>query len=177
MIALALWLLATLDSAFTGYREAAGRNALINKRAYYRRAMIAGALFGQAAVGIAAVLLLISLALSADKQSLLRDCNHAGARMLIVYVPYAVIILLAFLIRAIPSVDIRSITSTTIFGPFTLIRPVVALLGVIYGVMSAPRVETITLGFIVLIMMLSLGRALKLFGQFRIGDARHGTVS
>jgi len=177
MIAMALWLLATLDAAFTGYREAAGRNALINKRAYYRRAMINGALFGQLAVAIAGVVLLVALALTPDKDALLSDYNRAGSRMLVVYLPYAAVVLMAFLIRAIPSVDIRSITSTAIFGPFTLIRPAVAIIGVAYGVMAAPKVEIITVGLIVLIMMLSLGKALKLSRQFRVGGARHGAVN
>jgi hypothetical protein len=35
MIAVLLWLLATIDAAFIGYRAAAGRNALINKKNYY----------------------------------------------------------------------------------------------------------------------------------------------
>jgi hypothetical protein len=163
MIAVALWLLATLDAAFTGYREAAGRNALINKRRYYWRAMITGALFGQVAVVIAGLVVLVSLAFTSDQQSLLRDYNRGGARMLIVYLPYALMILLAFLFRAVPSVDIRSITSTVIFGPFTLIRPLVAVTGLVYGVLGALRVETIVLGVIVLTMMLSLERALHFF--------------
>src|ERR1044072_1308654 len=49
--------LATRDSAFVGYREAAGRSALIRKGAYYARAMLRGALWGQAAVALACVLL------------------------------------------------------------------------------------------------------------------------
>src|SRR6059036_2869873 len=106
MIAVVLWVLATLDAGFTGYREAAGRNALINKRRYYRRAMIKGALFGQVAVGIAALLVFLSLTLAPDRQSLVRDYDAAGSRLLMVYLPYAAIIVLAFLVRSIPSVDI-----------------------------------------------------------------------
>src|SRR3954447_21179079 len=121
MIAFGLWMLATLDASFAGYRAAAGRNALINKRRYYLRAMILGAIAGQLAVAVAAAIILISLALTPDRPGLLRDYNLAGARMLIVYLPYAAIILLAFIIRSIRSVDIRSITSTLVFGPFTLI--------------------------------------------------------
>src|SRR5262245_60055320 len=146
MIAIALWLLASLDAAFAGYREAAGRNALIRKGNYYRRAMWRGALFGQLAVLIAASVIAISLAMTDDKLSLLRDYERAGGRMLVVYVPYTAIIVVAFLLRLIPSVDIRSITSTLIFGPFTLIRPVVAVVGLVYVVVAAPRVETIILG-------------------------------
>jgi hypothetical protein len=166
MIAVVLWVLATLDAGFTGYREAAGRNALINKRLYYRRAMFKGALFGQVAVGIAAVVVLVSLAVTPDRESLMRGYNKAGARMLIFYLPYAAVIVLALLLRWIPSVDIRSITSTLIFGPFTLLRPVVAIVGLIYGVIGAPRVATVLTGLIVLTMMLSLEKVLSLFRRF-----------
>jgi hypothetical protein len=79
----------------------------------------------------------------------------------VIYLPYAAFILVAFIFRIINSVDIRSITSTLIFGPFTLIRPLVAVIGVAYGVVAAPRVETIVFGIVVLTMMLSLERTLS----------------
>lgn len=175
MIAVLLWILATLDASFTSYREAAGRNALIDKRLYYRRAMFKGALFGQVAVGIAAVVVFVSLAVTSDRQSLMHDYDEAGARMLVFYLPYAAVILLAFLLRTIPSVDIRSITSTLIFGPFTLLRPVVAIVGLIYGAMGAPRVAIVLLGLIVLTMMLSLEKALSFSRRF--GQGRPPTVT
>jgi hypothetical protein len=78
MIALVLWLLATLDAAFAGYRDAAGRNALINKRRYYRCAMLRGALMGQLAVGVAAFIIGLSLAMSADWRGLLQDSRSCG---------------------------------------------------------------------------------------------------
>jgi len=166
MIYFALWLLATLDAAFAGYRAAAGRCGLIDKRRYYQRAMFRAALAGQLAVSLTAVMVLVSLALSPDRQSLLRDYQSAGAGMLVVYVPYAVVLLIAFLFRLVPSVDIRSITSTVIFGPFTLIRPLMAIAGLVYGVSRAPRIETFVLGVIVLTMMLGLERGMNLWQKF-----------
>jgi len=163
VIALVLWLLATLDASFTSYREAAGRNALIDKRAYYRRAMLEGALFGQVAIAIAVCVIAVIVWFAGNPKELFEDFNRVGARMLVIYIPYAAIILFAIAIRAIPSVDIRSITSTLIFGPFTLIRPLVAIVGLIYGLLAAPRVETIVLGLVVLAMMLSLEKSLSLF--------------
>jgi len=163
MIALVLWLLATLDAAFAGYRDAAGRNALINKRRYYRRAMLRGALMGQLAVGIAALIIALSLILSADWRGLLQDYETAGARMLTIYLPYAFVVLLTFLVRWIPSVDLRSITSTVIFGPFTLIRPLVAAIGMGYGVFAARRMIVVAVGMIVLTMMLGIEAALSRF--------------
>ncbi len=132
MIVFLLWLLATVDSAFIGYREAAGRNALIEKKTYYRGALIRGALCGQLAVLIVGVITAIVLAGSDNARELFGKLELIGARMLLVYIPYALIILFTLSIRALPSVDIRSITSTVIFGPFTLIRPLVVLLGAVW---------------------------------------------
>lgn len=156
MILMVLWLLATIDAAFIGYREAAGRNALIDKRAYYRRAMLRGALFGQIAVLIAAIYIGIALFFSAEPRVLIDDLTNAGARMLMIYVPFALVIFAAFALRLLPSVDIKSITSTVIFGPFTLLRPFVAVVGIIYGFLVTPKPLIIAFGSLVLTMMLSL---------------------
>jgi hypothetical protein len=154
-----LWLLATIDSAFIGYREAAGRNALIDKRAYYRRALIRGALVGQVAVLIVgAAVVLVS---SNDAAALFSKLESVGARMLTVYVPYALILLVTFLVRAFPSVDIRSITSVLIFGPFTFIRPAVVLAGAVWGVAAAPGAITIALTVLIVCLMLGLGGTLS----------------
>jgi len=151
-----LWTLATLDSSFAGYREAAGRNALIDKTNYFRRALVRGALYGQLAIILVATIAFAMISLSSEPSRLIADFEIVGRRMLAIYLPYAIIIGLAFSLRAIRSVDIRSITSTVVFGPFTLIRPLVALAGVIWGILGAPRPATIALGLFVLILMLSL---------------------
>ena len=164
MIPFCLWVLATLDAAFAGYREAAGRNALIDKRSYYCRAMLRGAFFGQLAVAVSGAAIAAAVFFSPEPAILINDLERAGLRMLTVYVPYAVIIFLAFAARAVPSVDIRSITSVLIFGPFTLIRPVVAAAGVVWGVLAAPRPAILLLGLLVLALMLTLESAL---GQLR----------
>jgi hypothetical protein len=148
--------LATLDAAFIGYRNAAGRNALINKRAYYRHAMIRGALFGQIAVAIAGVVIATLVLLSPEPSERISQLHEAGARMLIVYVPYALILFLAFAVRAVPSVDVRSLTSVLIFGPFTLIRPLIVVCGVIWGFLAAPSFLTLLLGLLILTLILGL---------------------
>jgi len=161
MIAGLLWLLATVDSAFIGYREAAGRNALIEKGAYFRRALIRGALFGQLAVLIIGVITAIALVSSSDAAALFSRFELIGARMLTVYVPYALIILITFCIRAVPSVDIRSITSVLIFGPFTFIRPLIVLAGAVWGVVAAPSAITIAITVLIVSLMLGLEYALS----------------
>ena len=155
-----LWLLATVDSAFIGYREAAGRNALIDKKDYYRHALIRGAVFGQVAVLIVGVTTAVALVSSNQAWLLLTKLELIGARMLLVYIPYALIILITLAIRAVPSVDIRSITSTLIFGPFTLIRPLVVLVGAVWGILAAPGAVTVALVVLIVCLMLGLEWAL-----------------
>ena len=161
MIPVFLWLLATIDSAFIGYREAGGRNALIDKRAYYRHALVRGALLGQVAVLIVGLITALVLVTSNDAAALFSKMESVGARMLTVYVPYAVILLITFLIRTVPSVDIRSITSVLIFGPFTFIRPIVVLAGAVWGVVAVPGAITIALTVLIVCLMLGLGGILS----------------
>lgn len=154
MTILLLWLLATVDSTFIGYRDAAGRNALIDKRAYFRRAMLRGAVAGQIAVAIVGLAAVGMLATTPQPARLFETFEQAATRMLIVYVPYALILTITFFIRAIPSVDIRSITSVLVFGPFTLIRPLVVLAGAIWGLLAAPTPRVgLLLGLIVSLML------------------------
>lgn len=155
-----LWLLATMDAAFIGYREAAGRNALIDKRKYYLKAMLRGAIFGQAAIVLAGVGALLLAWLSGDPTKLMDDLLKAGPNMLWVYIPFAMIIFLAFALRMLPSVDIKSITSTVIFGPFTMLRPLVAIGGLIYGLMAAPSPQVFALCVLAGVMMLGMEWAL-----------------
>ena len=150
-----LWLLATVDSTFIGYREAAGRNALIDKRGYFRRAMIRGALWGQIAVAIVGLAAAAMLATTTQPARLFDTLDLVAARMLMIYVPYAVVLIITFLVRAVPSVDIRSITSVLVFGPFTLIRPLIVLAGAIWGLLAAPKPPVLFL--VVLIVSLMLG--------------------
>jgi hypothetical protein len=160
MSILLLWLLATVDSAFIGYRDAAGRSALIDKRHYYRRALIRGALMGQVAVAIAGTVALGMLATSAQPARLIVTLDSVATRMLMIYVPYALILIATFFVRAIPSVDIRSITSVLVFGPFTLIRPLVVLAGAIWGFLAAPTAGVALLLVLVVTLMLGMEFAL-----------------
>jgi len=160
MSVLLLWLLATVDAAFIGYRDAAGRSALIDKRHYYRRALVRGALFGQIAVAIVGAVAAGMLATSAQPALLFETLDQVGTRMLMVYVPYALILTATFFVRAIPSVDIRSITSVLVFGPFTLIRPLVVLAGAIWGLIAAPTTGVALLMALIVSLMLGMEYAL-----------------
>src|SRR5579864_9496876 len=113
MILALLYLLATADGAFCGYRAAAGRSAFIDKRLYYRRALLRGAVRVQLAIVLAAIVLVFELA--QGPAVLMADMKAAALRMLWVYVPYALVGLVAFAVRLLPSVDFRSLTSVMVF--------------------------------------------------------------
>ena len=158
---LPLYLLATCDAAFSGYRAAAGWNALLFKRGYYLRAMVGGALWGQLAVAPAGLVAGLLAMWSHSPSQVLDDYSTAGARLVQVYLPYAGLIGLAFLLRLVPSVDVRSMTSVLVFGPLTLLRPVVAVGGVVWALFQVPRAEVAVTAAVVLAMMLSLERFLE----------------
>lgn len=160
IVAALLHLLAAVDATLRGYAAAAGRDARIAKWDYYRQAMTRGFLFGQAAVAVAALAVALALALSPRRVLLWADFQRVGVRMLQVYLPYAAVIGAAFAARAAPHVDLRSLTSTLIFGPLTFLRPAVAVAGLAWGVAAAPHPEIVALGVLVLVMMLGLEDAL-----------------
>jgi L-asparagine transporter-like permease len=113
-------------------------------------------MLGQIAVAIAGTVALAMLATSGQPAQLLATLDSVATRMLMIYVPYALILIATFFVRAIPSVDIRSITSVLVFGPFTLIRPLVVLAGAIWGFLAAPTAGVALLLVLVVTLMLSM---------------------
>lgn len=128
-----LWLLAGLDAAFTGFRDAAGRDPRIAKASFYRRALLRGFLHGQALSLLAGAWVAITLALAPDSSALWSEYLSGAGRLLQVYLPYAALVLLALVAYlALPSLDHRVLADVSILGPFTLGRPLVILAGPVW---------------------------------------------
>ena len=155
-----LWLLATLDAMFAGYRDAAGRCALIDKRRYDRRALLRGALAGQVVVVSVGLVVALLYGLSPQPVQLMGALHQAGQQLLVVYVPFALVVCAALLVRVIPSIDGRSLTSTLVLGPCTLIRPAVIVLGISLAIARTPQLATLLLGGLIALLMLGLGYAI-----------------
>jgi hypothetical protein len=62
--------------------------------------------------------------------------------MVWIYGAYATGILLAFVVYFVPSLEVRTLASVAIFGPFTMVRRWLIVGGAIAGVLAAPRAET-----------------------------------
>jgi hypothetical protein len=130
VLAAALLALGVLDGAFAGFRSSAGRTGLVSHRHHDRQAARRGA-------GLACVLLTPVMAIaSADvaiRPGHLQDYARAGTAMLAVYGPYALLVLTALACYVTLSWQLRYLASALILGPFTLLRPGVAVLGAALG--------------------------------------------
>jgi hypothetical protein len=150
----ALYVLAILDTMFSGICAASGRNALIEKRVYYLRSMVYGFVWGQAACIVALLILYVVAMLSEDRDRTILEMIAVGQRMATVYSIYAAIVLATFAVRAIPSVDVRSITSVVGFGPLTLIRPAVILAGLAWGLALMPSMPVAIAAILIALIMI-----------------------
>ena len=73
-----LGLFALIDMTFSSFREAMGRNFLINKKRYYRFAMLLGALLAATLLGALALIFKLFLAFSANNDRILIGTKDAS---------------------------------------------------------------------------------------------------
>ena len=161
MTLLTLYLLALLDGLLCGLRTSMGRCPLIQKRSYYTRALIGGIVGAQIVGTLALAALLLTRALSREHSALRADLELTAGRMLLVFLPFAALVLFNLALRLIPSTDIRSATSVFMLGPLTAIRPLVLIAGVVYGISASHLAATRFLALFILALMLSLEFALN----------------
>jgi len=151
-----LYGLASLDAMFSGICVASGRNALIHKRTYYAKSMLFGFVCGQVACLIGMLFLLAIVFTARDQSRLIDELVVVGRRMSAVYVVYAAVVLFTFAVRAIPSVDLRSMTSTVGFGPLTIIRSSVIAVGLGWGLLQAESLSVVIAAVLVGVLMVPL---------------------
>jgi hypothetical protein len=139
VLAAALLALAVLDGAFAGFRSSAGRTGLISHRRHDRQAARRGA-------GLACVLLSPSIAIACAGAVLrpgrLADYDRAGTAMLAVYGPYALLVLAALACYVTLNWQLKYLASALVLGPFTLLRPIIAIMGAAAGVALGRDVVT-----------------------------------
>jgi hypothetical protein len=120
------------------------------------RALVRGIVAAQVVTVLALAALVLTGALSPHRDALRADLESAAERMLRIFLPYAALVLLNLALRLLPSTDIRSATSVFMLGPLTAIRPLVMIVGVLYGLSTSRLLETRLLGLFILALMLSL---------------------
>ncbi len=160
MIPALLAVLAIIDAAFAGFRAAAGRDARIFKRAYYQRAVLVGVGAGVALVLALAALTLAALVLARSPSALYAELLAIGARMLHVFLAYALLVVAALVLYATARRELRILATVSILGPFTLLRPLVVIVATIRGLGGGASLPAIALTVVSSASVLGLGRLL-----------------
>jgi hypothetical protein len=124
MALVSLGVLLLVDGAGVGWRAAAGRSARIDKRRWYLVALGRGVMYA-ALVGVLA----LAVAIAGGELTTTSTSEGVARKALLVYAPFVGLGAVCAVVRALGSVDARSIASTLVFGPLTLARPLVLLAG------------------------------------------------
>lgn len=133
-VAVGLGVLALLDGSFAGFRSSLGRTGLVEHRRANVVAGCRGAALGALLLAPTAVLVAADAGRGAWPD---HAYAAAGSGMLVVYVPYASLVLLALAAYLVLGWQAQYLASALILGPFTLLRPLVALIGSVVGVVRA----------------------------------------
>ncbi|QHT57888.1 hypothetical protein GXP71_18570 [Cellulomonas sp. H30R-01] len=134
VVAGALLALALLDGAFCGFRSAHGRDGRVHLPGARLRSQVHGA--AATSVVLAPVVIGASVDV-ATRPAALDAYVRAGAAMLTVDVPYAVVVLLAVGAYALLDWRLRFLATAVVLGPGTFLRPAVAVAGGVLAVRAA----------------------------------------
>jgi hypothetical protein len=123
-----LFVVATLDAAFSGFRASAGRDGLV----HHRRQDLVGTARGLMVFG-GALVPLPALVMSSihGGTATVSDWVAAAGAMLAVYVPYALVVLGALVAFAVLPWRVGYLATAVLLGPLTFARPLVALAGAV----------------------------------------------
>lgn len=148
-----LYVLAVLDGMFVGYRDAAGRNPLLNKRSYYLRAALKGG--GLAHLAVLVILAAVGATLSSapEAAAAIAGLEDFAALLVVVYLGYTAMVMTTFALYALPSYDLQSYITISIFGLLTLLRPVVVVGGALGGAWHIGRPEVWPVAIAIVVTM------------------------
>ena len=133
-MACTLLVLGLLDGAFCAFRSSLGRTGLVNHRASDRLANLRGAALVSVLLVPVAALACLRIAADHDRIDAFR---RGGLAMLAIYGPYATLVLAALAVYALLGWPKRYLASAVILGPFTLLRPVVAVAAAVAGAIAS----------------------------------------
>lgn len=126
MTAALLLFLGVLDGCFSGFRAAAGRDGRTDKRAFAVSACVQGTKAGCVAMALLGLVLTLALTAGVPYSALVLG----GHAMLAVFLPYASVVLLALVgWGSFRRLELQTLMSTLVLGPFTLVRPLLVLVG------------------------------------------------
>ncbi|MEO1271348.1 MAG: hypothetical protein AAFX99_24915 [Myxococcota bacterium] len=156
-----LYALGVVLAGLMGCRHAMARDARIDKGRYLRRSIVFAVGIGQLNIALAALGLALGWLINPNPAELLATLHDAGLAALMVYGTYTLIVALTFVGYAVPNTEVRSLVTVAIFGPLTLIQPVVVLLGLVAALAVQPSL-VVVVGFVPCVaFMLGFERVLE----------------
>lgn len=123
--------LALVDGSFSGFRSSVGRTGLIRHRASDLIAARRGATLAGVLLAPMIAFVIGDVITGAERLPAYTD---AGAAMLVIYLPYACVVVAALAAYALLDWRLKYLASAVILGPCTLLRPSVAVLGCLAAV-------------------------------------------
>ena len=155
----ALGVLVTLDGGFAGFRDAAGRSVLLDKRRMVARNVLRGVGLAWRACAVCFGAIALTLLVAPDPTHFSGLVVDTAQAMLLVYGPYAALVLSALLVYAVPHPDVSALATVLVLGPFTLARPVVVLAGLALALRQGDW-RTATISLLGCGLVLAFGRRL-----------------
>ncbi|MEO8700314.1 MAG: hypothetical protein ABI867_09735 [Kofleriaceae bacterium] len=141
-VAVLLAVLALFDAMLGGFRAAAGRDGRIDKRVYFRAAMVRAAVLGIVVIAANAAIAAALVATAGDPAATWREVVHAGAWCVWIFGGFATVTVAALGFWFVPIAEYRLLASIIVLGPLTLVRPIVIVAGLVIAATrtSEPRV-------------------------------------
>lgn len=140
---IALAVLALVDAAFAGFRDAAGRNPRIRKLGYFRRALRRGLRAGAVSCATVAIVVVVLIARARAPAEVYAALAEAATLWLWPLGVYATLVLLALGVWLSAEPDIRVLASVIVLGPFTLVRPWLIAGSCVWVVTASGSVEAV----------------------------------
>jgi hypothetical protein len=165
-----------MDLSFVGFRAGAGRDGRIDKRDYYTRAMLFGAGAGVAVAALMGLLTLVVMWQLDEPFALFAEMNAIGRRMAIVFGAYSALVVAALLVYSVSRHEVRTLSTVTILGPFTLMRPWIVVLAMVSGLGVSRTVHAISLTAVSCLVVLGTGFAIEWYFAAKQHAARRAGV-
>ncbi|BBM85479.1 hypothetical protein [Candidatus Uabimicrobium amorphum] len=124
-----IYSLCFLNFILIGICDAAGRNPLIYKRKYYYKSILHSIAVGHVLLAVVAVYSWTLWWNSTDADILWESFLAVSMMPIQLFVTYASIVLCTFLLYAIPNSELRSFVTVASFGPLTMMKAWIFIIG------------------------------------------------
>lgn len=162
-----IYSLCLLNFILIGICDAAGRNPFIYKRKYYGKVIVHSIVVGHILLAIVAVYSWTLWHNAHDADLLWESFLAVSAMPLKLFVTYVGVVLCTFLLYAIPNSEVRSFVTVASFGPLTMMKAWIVMIGWFMLVLSTSDWRLISIWSLGTLVILSQKKLLGFLGFAR----------